>query len=420
MNTPEPNPSSNSHHRAQNRRQRHRKRRRRQLWRTALTVALSGGALALLLTFLPQAFSGPQPTEPSESLPELTTIHIAAAGDLNVTDQVISQAQTEDGYDFSQAFIDVAPVLSQADLTLMNFEGILAGQPYGSQYSSAPQELAQALAAMGVDVVQTANSASIRAGMLGLQSTITGLQNAGVYPLGTFYDRSDYRSTGGYTIVDVQGIRIALVAFTKGMDNMGLPAGSERCVNLLYKDYTTDYKQVDTEGITELLEQVQKDEPDLTIAMVHWGSENNEALSDSQKSIRRLMLEQGVDVVLGTHSHLVQSIEFNQEAGTLVAYSLGDFFGDATLPGTNYSLILDLEVQKNNVTGEVSLLGYSYTPIFTVKPQESPDGILRVVRIHQAMTRYDSGYLGRVTRDAYESMDYALLRLEQRIDPEQD
>jgi len=88
-------------------------------------------------------------TDPGQSdyMEETTVIHIAAAGDLNVTDEVVAQGMGTAGYDFSDAFLDVAPVLSDADLTLLNFEGTLAGEPYGTKRGSAPLALAKQLGA---------------------------------------------------------------------------------------------------------------------------------------------------------------------------------------------------------------------------------------------------------------------------------
>lgn len=361
----------------------------------------------------------PEPTKPKKKKQEPTTvIHIAAAGDLNVTDQVLQNNTDGNAYDFTDAFMDVAPALTGADLSVMNFEGTLAGTPYGAERSSAPQQLAENLASIGVDVVQTANSASIRAGVLGLQSTIDGFYSAGILPVGTFANKDTYRKTGGYSIMNVNGIKIALVGFTKGMDSLGLPEGSETCVNLLYKDYTTDYQEVDTDGIRKVLTKVAEEKPDLTIAMLHWGSENNEEISESQKDIRDLMLENGVDVILGTHPHVVQTVDYNADAGTLVAYSLGDFYGDAVTAGTNYSIILDIEVTRDNATGETKVTGYDYTPIFTLLPTQSLDGGHRVVRLNEAISRYEGNYLGKVSEDVYESMKYAKQRLDERVHKE--
>lgn len=376
-----------------------------------------GNSEALVSTTAPQTEPQPEPTtapQPTEQ-PETTTIHIAAAGDLNVTDQMIQNAVTNTGYDFTNAFLDVAPVMSQADLTLLNYEGTFGGAEYGTATGAAPGQLAQAMAAIGVDAVQTANSASIRSGVLGLQSTIQALQNAGIQPIGTFADSGSFRSSGGFTMVEVKGLRIALVGFTKGMDNLGLPEGSEDCVNLLYTDYTSDYSKINSDGIRRVLRNVAEQQPDLTIAMVHWGSEYNEAIHSTQVRIKNLMLSNGVDIILGTHPHLLKTIEFSREDNTLVAYSLGDFYGDAEQAGSNYSIILDIQVTRDNVTGNTTIDSFSYTPIYILKPEDSAAGGQRVVRIQEAMARYEGGFLGRVTESVYSNMEYVLTRIDERI-----
>lgn len=361
------------------------------------------------LTQLEQSNLVPAATEPK------TVVHIAAAGDLNITDAVIAGNQLADGsYDFTEAFLDVVPVLAQADLTVLNLEGNLCGAPFGSETGSAPVELARALANAGVDVVQTANSYSIRNGLLGMTDTLNNLHAAGLQTVGTATGQ-ETRSAGSYLIREVGGIRIALVAFTKGMDNLSLPEGAEGCANLLYKDYASTYQEVDYDGIRQLLRSVSNAQPDYTIALLHWGSEYNDEISSSQRTIRNLLFGNGVNAIIGTHPHLVQEMDYSQEDGTFIAYSLGDFYGDATESGSNYSVILDLELTRDNVTGMTSLTDFSYTPIFTLKPEDSQAGGLRVTTIAQAMELYDSGFAGRVTDGAYEDMAYALERLETRI-----
>ena len=435
--TPERDERNNdvARRRMQRRRQQVRQRRQASL-RVALMMAVLLMAVALIIWVSIKSPAAPQtqPTDavatqpaqmqPTEDVDETkpteptTVIHIAAAGDLNVTDGVIANAATFSGYDFTGAFLDVAPVLAAADLSMVNFEGTLSGAPFGQETGSAPAALAECLANMGVDAVQTANSAAIRSGVLGLQSTLSGLRSAGLIPVGTFADRQEFRRSGGYTVVEVEGIRIALVAFTKGMDNLGLPEGSEDCVNLLYEDYTTDYKNIDTDGITDVLRKVASEQAALTVALLHWGSEYNENISKSQEKIRDLMLSNGVDAIIGSHSHLLQAIEFDETEGTLVAWSLGDFYGDATQAGSNYSVILDLEVTMDNLTGQTAITGYSTTPIYTLRPEQSISGGLRVVQVDKAMARFESGYVHRMTQEAYDSLSGALGRIEKRLSGE--
>ena len=141
----------------------------------------------------------PQQTEPEQPKTGTTVINISVAGDLNVTDGVLENAAHENGYDFSQTFLDVAPILSGADLTLLNFEGNLSGGSYGSATGAAPLELAKAVKSVGVDAVQTANSASIRQGVKGLVTTLDAFDRVGLTTLGTFADSDDFRRSGGHS-----------------------------------------------------------------------------------------------------------------------------------------------------------------------------------------------------------------------------
>ena len=361
-------------------------------------------------------------TQPPETKPQTwseqnstTTINIRAAGDLNITDSVVKSGLTSTGYDFTRSFMDVAPLLSEADLTVLNLEGNIVGEPYGTERTSAPNDLLTALRNAGVDLIQMANSCAINNGLIGLKSTINAIHNSGMEPIGAYATQADFNRSKGYTICEANGIKVAFVAFTKGMNGMGLPAGSEGCVNLLYTDYDSEYKKIDTEGITRILKNTAAEKPDITIALLHWGSEGTDSHSDSQERIINLMKKQGVDVIIGSHPHRLHKIEFDQAAGTLVAYSLGDFFGDASAGGSNYSIILDIEIIKDNHSGITRVTDYSYTPIYTLKESDCADGDRRVVRIYQAMQAYDGNFVDSITKACYDDMGYSLSRIAQRI-----
>lgn len=364
-------------------------------------------------TETPTAAPTEEPTTPPTETPTEppladTVIHFAAAGDINVND-------TTAALDFKQAFQHLLPVLSRADLTAVNFEGNLIGAPYGAATQSAPQDLMNALKACGVDLIQMANSRSITNGLDGLRTTLSAIRAAGMEPVGAWGTEEEAQQSGGYTIREVNGIKLALVAFTKGMDSMALPVGSEDCVNVLYEDYATTYKDVDADGIKAVLNRVEKENPDLTIALVHWGSEFRDQISDTQEYILEILQENGVDAVIGTHPHYVQALEFDPEAGTFVAYSLGDLLSDGETAGTEYGIILDLEITKDALTGVTKITGYSYTPIFNVRREHRQ---LRLMELHEAIRAYESGHLDRPSREMYEDMLYALSRVEARVQGE--
>ena len=360
-------------------------------------------------------------TPPTEKRPSWekapVKIHIAAGGDLNVTDKVVWSGQMSGDFNYTNAFMDVAPILSQADLAILNFEGNVCGAPYGTETGSAPQPLLEALKNAGVDVLQMANSCSIRNGLMGLTSTLSNIRAAGLEPVGAFSSADEFRKTKGYTICQVGDIKIALVAFTKGVGSLGLPVGSEDCVNLLYEDYYTTYQTINKKGIRNILRAAEAEKPDLTIALLHWGSEYNEAISKSQEDIAKLMIGEGVDVIIGSHPHLVQQIDFDEQNGTIVAYSLGDFFGDGERGGTNYAIILDIEVTKDYETGTTKVTDYSYVPIYTLAENQC-DGFRRVVRIENAMSAYELNFVDKITDSCYENMKFAMERILARVHPE--
>ena len=418
-------------------REKYRKRRQRAMYFRLVVAAIVLIGCGVGIFFLirnsepvaaPTIATVPVETEPETVPPtekraawdkEPVTIHVAAAGDLNITDRVVWSGQMSGDFNYTNAFMDVAPIFSEADLALLNFEGNVCGAPYGTETGSAPQQLLEALKNAGVDVLQMANSCSIQNGLLGLTSTLSSIRAAGLEPLGAYSSADEFRKTKGYTICQVGDIKIALVAFTKGVGSLGLPVGSEDCVNLLYEDYYTTYQTINKKAIRSILRAAEAEKPDLTIAMLHWGSEYNEAISKSQEDVAALMLSEGVDAIIGSHPHLVQEIDYNAEKGTIIAYSLGDFFGDGQRGGTNYSIILDLEITKDYDTGETKITDYSYVPIYTLA-EDQCDGFRRVIRIENAMSAYELNFVDKITQSCYENMQFAMERIIARVHPPKD
>ena len=257
--------------------------------------ALPIGALALVaavaLVVLLPGTSSQKP--PLGSGGNTTTITLVAGGDLNITENTIASGQMGSSHDYTKVFLDVAEVFAQADAAMLNFEGNLTLDTHYDNAGTAPLAMAQALQACGVDFLQTANSQSVAGGILGLSQTLNAIRSCGMEPVGTYENKADFNRQQGFILRNIGGVKVAIVAFTKGMDGMGLPAGSESCVNLLYTDYTSTYTKINTQGIASILEAVEKAQPDITIALLHWGSEGNSTISPTQKKIAKQMLSLG-------------------------------------------------------------------------------------------------------------------------------
>ena len=362
-------------------------------------------------TTLPPQPSQTQPTEPTEPT---TQIQLVFGGDLVVSDSVVAAGEKDGRYDYTGLFMDIAPVLASADAAGINFEGNAYGAPYGTASSSAPPELLKALSNAGVDLVQVSNTCTVKNGILGLGATLREIRDAGMTPVGGYSDRQQAEKEQGYTICDIGGIRVAIIGYTKGFDGLNLPPSGQWCTNLLYTDYSSSYQKVAENAIKATLKKIEAQKPDVTVALLHWGSVYNDIISASQKKIETLMLENGVDAIIGTHSHYVQQVKYDAAAGTVVAYSLGDLFSAGEINGSHYSILLQLQVTRDNVTGETKITGCDYVPIYTLTPGRDGEQ-MRIVRIDAAMELYESSHIHRVSATAYQNRKNALNRIRGRV-----
>ena len=414
------NPGEDRMARVREQRAQRRRKRRLSAFITILGIVLLTGAIILILNDGGSMLSGllgdrPAHTEAVEQAgadaDKYTSVTIAAVGSISISDHQLADARTADGYDFSPSFFGAADLLSGADLTVADLECNFAGSPYGTATASAPNVLADNLAGLGVDLLQTANCASIANGMAGLESTIQGIERAGMRAVGTFASAQDWRDSSGMTLVEVGGIRVAFVAFTKGLGNMSLPENSAKAVNLLYTDYDTNYSDLDTAGIASTMDAVRKQNPDVIIALVHWGSEYSREVSDSQTRLARLLYENGADAIIGTHSHMVGPIdertitlEDGTEKDVVTAYDLGDFYTDSTKPGTQTSMVLRLTFTRNNWNNKIMLSECRYEPLFCADLGASVPNRYQVLGIENAIALYEQDYVYRVNEETYERL----------------
>ena len=378
-------------------------RRRRRIRRAVPIVLLC--VLVVGLYLILRKSDSEEPVPAASAPPSDSSAVIAAVGDIALTEQMVRSFKTGDGYDFTACFENMTAQIAGADLAIGNLEGNVSETVSDHVY---PPELLDALAVCGFDVLQTANSYSIQNGISGLARTKEAIQAAGMEALGTFSTKEEREQSGGVLIKDVNGIRFAFLSLTKGLNNLRVPDGSEYCVNLLYSDYDTSYSRIARDTILSLLDNAKAQEPDVIIAMVHWGSEYTLELTSSQKSIAELLLSNGADAVIGSHSHLVGPIRREtvstllgtKERG-LIAYSLGDFLSTAERQDMQYGCVLRLEYSK--IDGSTSLTGVSYSPTYTVVPSEELETKeYAVCDVLDAIRLFEQEYYDRIPRALYE------------------
>lgn len=382
------------------------KRRRKTQQRMVLGLLALIVVLALVLIVRGcRAKPAPAPVEPSTPAEPVDTaapaepeadsvVQLTAVGDIMIYDDILAAAQTAEGvYDFTDCFSAVAAYTMAADLTVGNLELNFCGAPYaGKPDFRAPEALAGTLRDIGFDVLQTANTYSIQNGMTGLSGTISALDAVGIDHVGTYATQAERDASGGVLVKTVNGVRIAFIAFTKGVNNLTLPEGSEFAVDLLYTDYDSDYSKVAQDAIVQTAKNAAATDADIVIAMLHWGSEYDNTITDTQKKIESLLLENGVDVILGSHSHVVGNLtektvqRGNDEKTCFVAYSLGNFFSSQTQSGTMESVLLNLEITKSGKTGQTSITNVGYIPLYILKQETDGQPQIQVLPVRSAIT----------------------------------
>lgn len=256
-------------------------------------------------------------TVPGNTAPEIT---IRMVGDILLHDRVSQYARQEDGsYEFNVIFEDLKEEITEADLAIVNQEVIIAGEEFGvTGYPTfnAPFALGDALVDAGFDVVCHGTNHALDKGKKGLLSCLDFWETK--YPeiaVVGIYETAE--ESDEIYIYEQDGIKIAVLNYTYGTNGIPLPGDMPYAVNLLKEE--------------EVVADIKKAEElaDFTIVCPHWGTEYVLKETAQQRRWAEIFLKQGVDLVLGTHPHVIEPIEMMKDEETghemLVYYSLGNF-----------------------------------------------------------------------------------------------
>ncbi len=287
------------------------------------------------------------------------------AGDLLCQEKQMFEAETAEGYDFHYAFDLVSPILKKADLSIGNLETpICECAPYRTEryvseqmyYNNAPVTYLDAVADAGIDFVTTANNHDLDAGAIGLGATIDHCQRIGLIQTGTF--KQDDRH---FQIVDVNGIKIAFVAFTTSH-------------NMLSCNYFRDGREtlINTYSLSKakfVYRQMKEYGAQFTVVCMHWGKEYKHQPSEEQKDAAHDLAEAGYDLIVGSHPHVIQYYEeIATEDGRIVPviYSLGNFVSHQRKSKSYLSLIFKAVIAFGHEKQSCSVR-CSYIPCCTAK-----------------------------------------------------
>lgn len=347
-------------------------------------------------------------TEQSTKEDKPITFTITALGDslCHNTQYWDAYDKQTDEYDFSYVYEDIRDYTKYSDITIGSLETTFAGKERGySNYPTfnTPDSLATALKNIGVDIISLAGNHALDYGYTGLCRTIDVLDTNGISHLGTYKTAEEQEKI---LIQNVKGLNIAFINYTYGTNGIPVPSGKEYCVNLI--DKTLIKKQI---------EQAKEQEVDIIIACMHWGTEYRTTANSEQKELADFLFENGVDIILGNHPHVLEPMEkrnITLEDGTekevFVVYALGNFTADQRDEITRDSAILNLTITKN-VDGKISIDKVDYVPIYMYKNTSVSTHKFKILDIEKTIHEYETGTNTAIGSTTYNNLKKQLEKI---------
>lgn len=299
----------------------------------------------------------------AESEPEPWSLHLIMVGDVLLHDRVEESALDEDGhYDFSALFANTKEYIEEADLALVNQEVIIGGEDLGvSGYPNfnAPYEIGDELVETGFDVICHATNHALDRKGKGITNCLEFWENE--YPEIEILGIHDEEEVP-YIIYEKDGVKIAILNYTYGTNGIELPSDMPYAVDLLNeKKAAADIQKANADA-------------DFTIVCPHWGTEYRLEPDSMQKKWTQIFLDNGVDLVIGTHPHVIEPVEMvtgenaaGEEQEMLVYYSLGNFVNwtSGTGDGTANRMVGGMAdvILEQDEDGRVFIKTYDILPL---------------------------------------------------------
>lgn len=269
----------------------------------------------------------------------LYEVSFLAVGDNLVSDSVTRGALQEDGsYDFSQLFDELKSDIEAADIAVINQETILGGPEFeytGYPNFNSPYEVGDSIIDAGFDVVLHATNHTYDMGLKGAENC---LKYWGSHPEIIMIGMNESEENAEkITVIEKNNIRIALLNYTYGLNGNTPPKDKSYLIN------TMDKKRI--------AKDIQKAEEkaDFTIVFPHWGVEYLHEPSEEQRELAEIMVENGADLIIGTHPHVLETIEWiTSENGNqgLCYYSIGNYSSSQDKTSTMLGGMAKLTIRK--------------------------------------------------------------------------
>ncbi len=309
--------------------------------------------LAILLLF--SSALADRGTPELETVYTARTVVIRCAGDFVIHQNLIDAARragSNSAHSFARMLEDVSVFLAGADFTVTNVDGVLGGADIVRKYGysgypafSTPAQLIYDLKDCGVDMLTLANNHALDFWYDGLKSTVTSVEEAGLMSVGGYRTLEEKLTP---RVREIGGIRFGFLNYTDGLNQMDKRSSLDKAALA----YGVDF--LERADVPADIRRLREAGAEIIVCFMHWGIEYRTEPCLSQKENARKLANLGVDVIIGSHPHMVQRTEYISTTGAdgqpkqvLCLYSLGNFLSDQRQEGRDAGMIFDFTVTRD-------------------------------------------------------------------------
>ena len=303
---------------------------------------------------------------------------ITFAGDLILLEDQVKLGYNGSTYNFDDVFEYAKPYISSADLAIGVFEGPMAGKEKGytagnfddgkKLYLNFPDEFAQAVKNAGFDLVTNANNHLMDKGEEGAKRTIDVLDRIGLDHTGSYKDAAD-KEKNRIKFIEKDGIKIAVLSYTfcsNYVSNDDLIDGQYSYITSMITGTKGEQFEKLKAQVIEDFRQAKSLSPDLILVLPHIGTQFKNSPDKEQDVWFKIFKDNGADIILGDHPHVVEPVEIEQIGGKNVftAYCPGNFANRYRENQGDTSMLVDVYIDRNTK----QIIGGGIVPLYTYAP----------------------------------------------------
>ena len=334
-------------------------------------------------------------------------LRISAVGDILCSNDMLEDAYDKESktYDFSHMFSNITNFVNKSDIVIGTMEtGITNSNKYDEK--NAPLEFAKAVRDSGVNLVTISHNHSLDNGVEGLQETRENLEKLDFDVVG------QKKEDNCIIIKEIKQSKIAFLTYTCFLDDEEkLKKDEIQSVNIYSK------KQAKSD-----IEYAKKQGAQYICVMIHWGDAISEVVNSEQKEIADYLVENGVNLIIGSHPSVVQPMEIKQNKegeNVFVAYSIGTYISTLSAKEARTELVLNIELRKSGKDGKIYLNKVDYTPIYMLDNGDKANNRFELMDMKNLAKSHKGDKTDKISKETYEDLIKGLNRLNKILNIEE-